>query len=67
MEGVILTLSGERVGVELDESQLDPKVPICRRASNGMSQARGNARRDLELQNHDPGDVVWFKEISVRR
>jgi hypothetical protein len=20
----------------------------------------------LGLQNHDPGDVVWFKEVSVR-
>jgi len=21
----------------------------------------------IGLQNHDPGDVVWFKEISVRK
>jgi hypothetical protein len=21
----------------------------------------------LGLQNHDPGDVVWFKEVAVRR
>jgi hypothetical protein len=21
---------------------------------------------NIGLQNHDPGDVVWFKEISVR-
>jgi len=21
----------------------------------------------LGLQNHDPGDVVWFKEVSVRK
>jgi len=22
--------------------------------------------RGLGLQNHDPGDVVWFREVSVR-
>ena len=21
----------------------------------------------IGLQNHDPGDVVWFKEVSLRR
>jgi hypothetical protein len=21
----------------------------------------------IGLQNHDPGDIVWFKEVSVRK
>jgi hypothetical protein len=37
------------------------------RACREEANAEEPAWRPLPLiQNHDPGDVVWFKEVSVR-
>ncbi len=42
---------------------------MFRESASGSSQKR-EPKRPLKgyigLQNHDPGDVVWFKEINVR-
>ena len=69
---MIITLDGKRIFVDLDGE----------RVTSFDSEAAGQLPRKqwhepkrepkrpevgyLGLQNHDPGDIVWFKEVSVR-
>jgi hypothetical protein len=69
---MVITLSGEKIRVDLDGqrvSTFDPKNPDLPPRKQWHEPKREPARPEagyLGLQNHDPGDVVWFKEVSVR-
>lgn len=70
---MIITLSGNRIFVELEGKQVmsfdpdSPKVPKERQWFEPKREPKRPQVGYLGLQNHDPGDIVWFKEISVRR
>jgi lysophospholipase L1-like esterase len=69
---MIITLKGNLVLVEIDGKPVTTFDP----ASKDILQERKwfEPRREpkrpqagyIGLQNHDPGDVVWFKEVSIR-
>jgi hypothetical protein len=69
---LIITLQGNIIDVEVDgrhASRFDPDgkdVPPARNWTEPRRQPRRPVMGYLGLQNHDPGDVVYFKEISVR-
>lgn len=69
---MIITLDGERITVDVDGKRLssfDPTAPDNPPRKNWTEPIRELKRPThgyLGLQNHDPGDVVWFKEVSVR-
>jgi hypothetical protein len=69
---MIITLDGSWIRVDLDgqritnfDSQNSDVAP-----TNAWYEPKREVIRPetgyLGLQNHDPGDVVWFKEIAVR-
>ena len=69
---LIITLAGNRIFVDLDGQRitsLDPASPNLPARKQWHEPKREPKRPELGyigLQNHDPGDVVWFKEVSVR-
>lgn len=69
---MIITLAGERIIVDLDGqrvSTFDPKsrdLPARKQWHEPKREPKRPEAGYLGLQNHDPGDVVWFKEVSVR-
>ena len=69
---MIITLAGEQIFVELDgqrSTTFDPRSPDLPSRKQWHEPKREPKRPIagyLGLQNHDPGDVVWFKEVSVR-
>ncbi len=69
---MIITLSGNRIFVDLEGQRVtsfDPASPKISQERQWFEPKRGPKRPEsgyIGLQNHDPGDVVWFKEISVR-
>jgi hypothetical protein len=70
---MIITLEGTRILVDLDGQRtttLDTASPDLPPRKQWHEPKREPKRPEvgyIGLQNHDPGDVVWFKEISVRR
>jgi hypothetical protein len=69
---MIITLQGNTVRVEVDGkvlSTFDPTGPDVPERKNWTEPRREPKRPEagyIGLQVHDPGDVVWFKEVSVR-
>jgi len=69
---MIVTLNGERVSVELDgqrASEFDASNKNLPPRKIWYEPKREHKRPQagyIGLQTHDPGDIVWFKEISVR-
>ena len=69
---MVITLKGNLVLVEIDGKSLTTFDPDAKdpRKSRKWFEPKVEARRPesgyLGLQNHDPGDVVYFKEVSVR-
>jgi hypothetical protein len=69
---MIFTLDGERVAVEVDGktvSKFDAaaaNVPPRKSWSEPIREIKRPTHGYIGLQNHDPGDVVWFKEVAVR-
>jgi hypothetical protein len=69
---MIITLSGRWIFVDLDGKRVttfDPESPEVPPANEWYEPKREAQRPEsgyLGLQNHDPGDVVWFKEVAVR-
>ena len=69
---MIITLDGERITVDVDDKRLSSFDPAA--ADNPPRKTWTEPIRELKrpthgylgLQNHDPGDIVWFKEVSVR-
>jgi hypothetical protein len=69
---LIITLAGNRISVELDgkpASNVDtgsPDLPARKQWHEPKREPKRPEAGYVGLQNHDPGDVVWFKEVSVR-
>jgi len=69
---MIITLTGSRILVDLEGQRVtecDPAGPSVPRERKWFEPKREPERPRmgyLGLQNHDPGDVVWFTEVSVR-
>ncbi len=69
---MIITLDGERLVVDVDGKRLSsfdptaPDNPPRRNWTEPIRELKRPTHGYLGLQNHDPGDVVWFKEVSVR-
>lgn len=69
---MIITLAGEKIAVELDGEQVSsldltsPNLPKRTQWHEPKREPKRPQAGYLGLQNHDPGDVVWFKEVSVR-
>jgi predicted amidohydrolase len=69
---MVITLQGDRVLVEVDGTRVtsfDPHSPDVPDRKNWTEPKRDAARPRsgyFGLQNHDPGDVVDFREVSVR-
>src|SRR5581483_6166981 len=69
---MIITLKGNLVLVDLDGKRVTTFDSAARDLppQKIWHEPRREPKRPqvgyLGLQNHDPGDVVWFKEVSVR-
>ena len=68
---MIITLEGERISVEVDGKRLSAfdaaaDFPPRQHWTEPLREIKRPTIGYLGLQNHDPGDVVWFKEVSVR-
>ena len=69
---MIITLNGSAISVELDGkpvSKLDTAAKELPPRKQWHEPKREPKRPEvgyIGLQTHDPGDVVWFKEVSVR-
>jgi hypothetical protein len=69
---MIVTLDGEKILVDLDGQRVtsfDPtslNLPPRKQWHEPKRESKRPLAGYIGLQNHDPGDVVWFKEVSVR-
>jgi hypothetical protein len=69
---VVVTLDGNRVLVDVDGRRVtafDPggrDVPAAREWYEPKREPKRPTAGYLGLQTHDPGDVVYFKEVGVR-
>lgn len=69
---MVITLAGRRIDVEVDGTRVttfDPDSPGVPPRKEWYEPKREPVRPEvghIGLQNHDPGDVVWFREVSVR-
>ena len=69
---MVITLSGDHILVDLEGQRVtnfDPGSPDVPRDRQWFEPKREPNRPQVGyfgLQNHDPGDVVWFREVSVR-
>jgi hypothetical protein len=67
-----ITLAGDLIFVDLDEQRVtrfDPRsydLPPQKQSYEPKREPKRPEAGYIGLQNHDPGDVVWFKEVSVR-
>lgn len=69
---MVITLAGNRISAEVDGEPVS-SVDTSSRGLPPRKQWHEPKREPVRpqvgyigLQNHDPGDVVWFKEVSVR-
>jgi hypothetical protein len=69
---MIITLAREKIFVDLDGQRVttfDPAsrdLPPRKQWHEPKREPKRPEAGYLGLQNHDPGDIVWFKEVSVR-
>ena len=69
---MIITLEGDRVTVEVDGKTVtkfdsaSPGLPARKTWSEPIREITRPSHGFIGLQNHDPGDLVWFKEVAVR-
>jgi hypothetical protein len=69
---MIITLDGNRILIDIDGQRVttfDPAgkdVPANREWYQPKREPKRPMSGYIGLQNHDPGDVVYFKEVSVR-
>jgi len=69
---MIITLAGEKIFVDLDGKRAtsfdptSPNLPARKQWHEPKREPKRPQAGYIGLQNHDPGDVVWFKEVSVR-
>lgn len=71
-KSMIITLAGNRIFVDLDGQRVttfDPASANLPAQTVWYEPQRAPKRPEsgyIGLQTHDPGDVVWFKEVSLR-
>jgi hypothetical protein len=69
---MIITLEGERITVEVDGKRLssfdatEKDLPPRQKWTEPIREIKRPAHGYIGLQSHDPGDVVWFRELSVK-
>lgn len=69
---MVITLQGNLVQVEIDGKRTtsfdpdNPNVPSERKWYEPKREPKRPIAGFIGLQNHDPGDIVYFKEVSVR-
>jgi hypothetical protein len=69
---MIITLKGTRIEVDLDGQRVtsldtaSQNLPPRKQWHEPKREPNRPEAGYIGLQNHDPGDVVWFKEVSVR-
>lgn len=69
---MIITLAADRIFVDLDGQRItsfdsaNPDVPPRKQWHEPKREPKRPVAGYVGLQNHDPGDIVWFKEVSVR-
>jgi hypothetical protein len=69
---MIITLDGNLVKVEVDGKPLttfdsaSKEIPPRKQWYEPKREPKRPESGYIGLQTHDPGDVVWFKEVSVR-
>jgi hypothetical protein len=69
---MLITLRGDKVLVDLDGKRVtefdssSPDVPARKQWHEPRREHQRPRKGYLGLQVHDPGDVVWFKEVSVK-
>jgi hypothetical protein len=69
---MIITLSGEKIFVDLDGKRVtsfdatSSNLPPRKQWHEPKREPKRPQAGYIGLQNHDPGDVVWFKAVSVR-
>jgi hypothetical protein len=69
---MITTLDGERVTVDVDGKTVTKfdaaaaNLPPRKTWSEPIREIKRPTHGYIGLQNHDPGDLVWFKEVAVR-
>jgi len=70
---MVITLRGTKVDVAVDGepvSSYDSEQAAAARATRNWTEPKLDAKRPthgyIGLQNHDPGDIVYFREVSVR-
>jgi len=69
---MIITLAGNKIFVDLDGQRItsfdsaSPDLPARKQWHEPKREPKRPEKGYIGLQNHDPGDVVWFKEVSVR-
>jgi hypothetical protein len=69
---MIITLDGERISVEVDGKRVtnfdpaNPDEPSRKQWHEPKREPKRPERGYIGLQNHDPGEIVWFEEVSVR-
>jgi hypothetical protein len=70
---MIITLDGQKILVDLDGQRVttfdatSPNLPARKQWHEPKREPKRPVAGYIGLQNHDPGDVVWFKEVSVRK
>src|SRR4051812_47126215 len=69
---LVITLDGDRILVDLDGSRItsfdatNPNLPPRTQWHEPKREPKRPQVGYIGLQNHDPNDFVWFKEVSVR-
>ena len=69
---MVITLNGEDVITEVDGAAVSKfdaaaaNLPPRKSWSEPIREIKRPTHGYIGLQNHDPGDVVWFKEVAVR-
>jgi len=69
---MIITLEGDRIFVDLDGQRFtsfdpaSPELPPQKQWFEPKREPKRPEKGYIGLQNHDPGDIVWFKEVNVR-
>src|SRR5260221_14117181 len=69
---MVITLAGDRIFVDLDGERVTsfdratPGLPTRKQWHEPKREPKRPQAGYIGLQNHDPGDFVWFKEVSVR-
>ncbi len=70
---MIITLEGERISVQVDGKQLSSfdaaarNLPERKSWSEPVRDVKRPTSGYIGLQNHDPGDVLWYKEVAVSK